>query len=408
MLGYAEMKEAVVWIQTVKPANVYAIYKNVLSIDGLLLSTDTLKTSANKAFSGHLYFNQVEPGQTYEYVIYINNNALKRPYPLQFTTQPDWAHKTDPLEFSMALGSCVYINEKAYDRPGKPYGNDYQIFNSIASKNSNAMLWLGDNTYLRPADYSSKTGYLHRYTHTRSIPELQALLASCNHFAIWDDHEFGPNDASGSWAKKDIALEVFKAFWANPSYGYADLPGITSSFQYMDMDFILMDNRYHRTENFNKGEKHIFGKTQTEHLINLLKSSHSPFKFIVTGGQFLNTAPVFENHSNFGDERAYILKRINEENITGVIFLTGDRHHSEVMKHTLPNGNPVYEFTVSPLTARASKDVDESNDHLIEGSIIKERNFAIMKFTGTIGKRKLDLDYYNSDGKFIYHYSIDQ
>ena len=37
------------------------------------------------------------------------------------------------------------------------------------------MLWLGDNTYLREVDWYTRTGFIHRYTHTRSLPELQPL-----------------------------------------------------------------------------------------------------------------------------------------------------------------------------------------------------------------------------------------
>jgi alkaline phosphatase D len=247
---------------------------------------------------------------------------------------------------------------------------------------------------------------MERYTHTRSIPEIQELLASCNHFAVWDDHEFGPNDADGSWIHKDWSLEAFKTFWANPSYGYPDLPGIMSAFTYMDADFILMDNRYNRTPDYEVGEKHIFGSKQVEYLIGVLKSSKAPFKFVVTGGQFLNTAQVFENHANFEKERSYILKRIEEENIRGVIFLTGDRHHSEVMKHKLANGNMVHEFTVSPLTARANSKVDEMNKNRIKGSLIQQRNFAVMYFSGAFRERVLTVEYYNSEGETVYKYSI--
>ena len=134
----------------------------------------------------------------------------------------------------------------------------------------------------------------------------------------------------------------------------------------------------------------------------------SKFKFIVTGGQILNSAVVYENHSNFPEERAYIIKRIEEENISGVIILSGDRHHSEVMKMELANGKVIYEFTTSPLTSSASSSVNEKNNFLIEGSIIKERNFSTMTFSGNFGQRQLELKYFNSQGKLLFEYIVNQ
>ncbi len=407
MLGYVEMTETAVWLQTTEPAEVYATYFD-LKEPKQIYWTDTLRTQKINANTGKLYFTFLKPGTTYKYVLHINKERVFRDPEYQFTTQINWPYRMDPPNFTIAMGSCVYVNEAATDRPGTPYGGDYSIFETISSQKPDAMLWLGDNTYLRPTDLGSRSGYLHRNSHTRSLPEMQGLLSSCANYAIWDDHDFGPNDASGSWTHKGIALESFKMFWANPSFGFPDLPGTMSYFTYVDAEFILMDNRYNRTANFEKGEKHIFGEKQVEYLIDMLKNSKAPFKFVVSGGQFLNTAEVYENHINFPEERAFILQRIKEENIKGVIFLTGDRHHSEVNKMDLGDGNCIYEFTTSPLVSSPSSNKNEKNEYQVEGSVIRERNFSTMSFSGNFGKRKLELNYYNAAGKLLFTYFVNQ
>ena len=48
---------------------------------------------------------------------------------------------------------------------------------------------------------------------------MQPLLARTHNYAIWDDHDFGPNDSDRSSAIKAITLEAFKDSWPNPSYG---------------------------------------------------------------------------------------------------------------------------------------------------------------------------------------------
>ena len=326
-----------------------------------------------------------------------------------FTTQALWQFRNDPPEFSMALGSCTYVNEKPYDRPGRVYGGEYQIFTSIREANPDLMLWLGDNIYLREVDWSSKSGYTHRYVHTRSIPEIQALLSATHHYAIWDDHDFGPNDANGSWIHKDWALESFDLFWANPTTGTPDLKGITTAFRFNDIDYFLLDNRYHRTSDaLVEGTPQILGKEQIEWLIQNLKYSRAPFKIVAVGGQVLNSAPVYETHAVYSEERKYLIRRIVEEEIEGVVFVTGDRHHSELSKYEDESGIIIYDLTVSPLTSGTHKDDNEPNSLRVDNTLVNDRNFAIVKFIGKRGARQMKISIFDSDGEEIWNKTIDQ
>ena len=159
------------------------------------------------------------------YAVIVNGRRISRPYPLRFQTQKLWQWREEPPAFRIALGSCAYVNEPEYDRPGNAYGGGLEIFTSIVRTKPDAMLWLGDNVYLREVDWYTRTGILARYTHSRSIPELQPLLASTHHYATWDDHDFGPNNSDRSWIHKDVSLDAFKLFWGNPGYGVGGKPG---------------------------------------------------------------------------------------------------------------------------------------------------------------------------------------
>lgn len=408
MNGYANLQEAVIWLQLTGSADVFAeAYLPNTDLEVAARSNE-VETSAGNAYTAKLYFHGLKAGITYPYRIFINGKPVTFDYPTQLTIPPQWSYRTDPPEFNMAMGSCAYINESAYDRPGKPYGGGYEIYKSIYKSKPDVMLWLGDNNYLRAGEWWTLKGIQHQYTHSRSLPEMQPLLATGQHVAIWDDHDYGPNDATGSWVNKDLALKTFKDFWVNYSYGYDDLPGITSAYRYADIDFILMDNRYYRTEQYQNPEKeHIFGEKQTQRLIDLLKFSKSPFKIVVTGGQFVNNAKVYENHANYELERQYILDMLAEEDIKGVIFINGDRHHSEVSRLSLPNGNDVHEFTVSPLNSGANKNVTETNDNRIKGSLIQQRNYAVLNIKGAYRNRVLTLTYYDVNGEELFQFTLD-
>ncbi len=388
MNGYSEMREALVWVQM----NEACIVELVYWPDSLPQNEHRSRPVAadpEMAFATHLTADQVEPGMRYGYAIYANGKNQTTDRELYFKTQELWQYRTDPPDFTVAIGSCAYINEPEYDRPGTPYGRKYDIFETIADANPDMMLWLGDNTYLREVDYFSRTGILKRYTHSRSIPELQRLLASTQHYAIWDDHDYGPNDANQTFPHKDKTLEAFKLFWGNNGYGTNDLDGITSAFQLNDIHFYLLDNRWNRTgPDLETAESQMLGEDQIEWLIQSLKYSRAPFKFIAVGSQVLNSAKVYENYANYEAERKNLLDRIAAEGIKGVVFLTGDRHHSEInrIEH---NGVVVYEVTSSPLTSGTHRPDVEVNENVVEGSYFYENSFGLLHISGPRTERQL-------------------
>ncbi len=403
VLGYAEMREAIIWIQGQREGFVYMTYSD----GNKTQRSNEVYIKKENAHTAKLIADGLEAGTRYEYTLYFDEKPIEIPYETSFTTQSHWMFRSDPPNFTMAAGSCSYINESRSDRPGNTYGGGYEIFNSIHAKSPDAMLWLGDNVYLRPSDYTSKSGYIERYTHDRALPELQELMASCNNFAIWDDHDFGPNDAGGAFIHRETALEVFELFWPNPRLGFFGNKGAVSAFQYNDVHFFLLDNRYYRMEKTKGGTNQILGKEQIEWLIQMLVYSKAPFKIVAVGGQVLNSAAVYETHAVYAEERQYLLDRLSEENLKNVIFLTGDRHHSEISKMTLPSGNDVFDFTISPLTSGPNKNVTEENKYRVEGSLIQERNFATLSFEGKRTKRKLTVTYFNKNGEVILTYDID-
>ncbi len=122
MLGYSEMREVLIWVQTTRSADVVAAYWELDSLGKSV--SDTMFTAigstfAPEAFTTKLIADQVEPGKRYGYQIYINRALMSFDYPMTFKTQPLWQWRTDPPPFKMALGSCAYVNEEKYDRPGR-------------------------------------------------------------------------------------------------------------------------------------------------------------------------------------------------------------------------------------------------------------------------------------------------
>lgn len=409
MVGYSEMKEVAIWLQTKKPAKVKIKYWETTN-PKVVFETFEQIADPYHGFTAHLIADKVDEGKQYNYEVWIDGKKVNIPYELSFQTQKLWAWRTDPPAFKLALGSCNYVADSAYDRPGKPYGGDYEIFKSIRAKDPDLMLWLGDNTYLREADWGTQTGINYRYTHSRSIPELQELLGSTHHYAIWDDHDYGPNDADRSFINKQLTLQAFKDFWANPNYNATGQGGITGTFVWNDAQFFLMDDRWFRTSNKRTtGTREMLGKAQMEWLIDALKYSPATFKFIAVGNQVLSDLAQYENMATYAEERAALIKAITDEQIPGVIFLTGDRHQTELTQLNREGTYPLRDLTVSPLTSSAnSKTKDEKNTLRVADTFIGERNFAILEFSGKRKERIVTIIIYNTLGKEVWRKSINE
>ena len=410
MVTHADLRQVQIWVQLSGKGTVQVTYS---SLDG---STKERKSRVFYADSLHNYrllmqIDSVEQGKRYAYSLLINGKKAEFQYPLEFQIPALWQWRSEPPNVTVALGSCFYVNEEQYDRPGKPYGGDYPIVANIVSKKPDLMIWLGDNVYLREADYGSKLGIMRRYEHTRSLPELQSLLGSVHHYAIWDDHDYGPNDSDRGYVLKHEARDVFKQFWGNPTYGNAKQEGIYTTFQWADVQFFLLDNRFFRSPNKRTtGERTILGEEQKQWLIDNLVSSTATFKVIAMGGQFLNPLVRFENYATYSSERQEIIDLIGKEQISGVFFLSGDRHYSEMTELKPSASGPKYsllDFTVSPLTSGPfSSRTDLDNNPLsLPGSAIYERNYGMLEFKGTGNTRSVSFVLYNKEGKELWRMS---
>jgi alkaline phosphatase D len=408
MVGYSEMREAAVWIQLKAEGNVQMAYWPIDEASNIRL-TKLHKVYESDAYTALLIADQVEPGKRYHYTIFVNGHRVDLPWELAFQTQMLWQWRTDPPDFSFVSGSCFYVNEDGYERPGRSYGGAYEILKNIHERKPDFMLWLGDNVYLREVDWFSRSGYTKRYTHTRSLPELQPLLGNTHHYAIWDDHDYGSNDSDRNWRMKETSADVFNLFWPNPPFENKMGGGITNYFQWADCDFFLLDDRYYKSPNSTPGT--VLGREQLEWVKTMLAESQASYKFVCVGVMFLSSAPNKENFIKAAySEREELIRFIRERNIEGVVFLTGDRHFAELSLLKSKNQVSIYDLTSSALTAgsAASKYRDEINELRVPGTVYYDRNFASISLSGKKDNRVLKLALMDSAGNVIWEKQLDK
>lgn len=335
-----------------------------------------------------------------------NNQEVKHTEVARFSIPPDWQYRFDAPDFSFVAGSCSYINDSTADRLNQRYGGEYEIYSHMAREDGVFNLWLGDNIYLRPSDYSNEMGIENRYHTSRNNVYLQMLLSSRPNLAIWDDHDAGPNNCLSSYPLMDITRREFKLAWPRAKYGADGQDDLTWLQSYSDVVFIGLDNRTYRTHQ-ESSTPQILGRDQIDWLTSEVRFHRdASFVVICLGGQVLNSTAHYENYANYPDELSYLIEQLKGTGCGNIIFLTGDRHHSE-MSLIEEDGVRLAEFTVSPMTAGPSDVVqNEVNDNRV-GDYIDERNYAVIQVSGDPEHRKLTVIYKDVNGEEISRHEID-
>lgn len=423
MLGPIEYRDAKIWIEVSQQVKSVSLsYKK---------KGDTKSKSI--LYKGHLG-NEFNPLQltvggldfntTYEYQFIIDGklSAAKG----QFTTKDLWPYRNPVPDFSFLTGSCAYFNEPAYDRvytdlvrldrPAVPYGKDSSIFETMAKEKSAFMLWLGDSWYTRDVDYNSEWGLWYRAHRDRAQPILRNFLKAMPQYAIWDDHDYGPNDIGKNYILKEASRKVFMNYFCNPSYG-ENGQGIYSMVSWADVEIFMTDDRWWRSEDRIKDtigakpnpEKRMLGKEQMEWLKNSLLHSFATFKIVAVGSQVLNPVSPFDKWWDFPAEYDEVMNFIREYKINGVVFLTGDRHHSEIIKVDRQGTYPLYDITVSPLTSGTHTffGAEKNNPYRILG-LDEKQNYARFSFSGKTGERKMTVQYLGVKGENLGEWSVNE
>lgn len=421
MLGPVELRDAKVWVEVSQEVKTAALQYN---------KKGELKTSKTIAYKGGLgnEFNPIsftvgglDFNTTYQYKIWINGKATTASG--EFTTKDLWQWRKPVPDFSFLTGSCSYFNEPVYDRPGTPYGKDSSIFDMMAKEKAAFMLWLGDAWYTREVDYYSEWGLWYRASHDRAVPALKNFWKSMPQFAIWDDHDYGPNDIGKNYILKDKSKKVFDAYFCNPSSG-ENGQGTYTMTTWGDADIFMTDDRWWRSADRMKDsvdgpdglpgrkpnpEKRMLGKQQMEWLKNSLLYSTATFKIITLGSQVLNPVSPFDKWWDFPAEYDELMNFLKEYKINGVVFLTGDRHHTEIIKVDRPGTYSLYDITVSPLTSGTHSfgGAEKNNPYRVLG-IDEKQNYARFSFSGKRTERKLSVNFFGVKGEPLGEWSISE
>jgi alkaline phosphatase D len=255
--------------------------------------------------------------------------ASDTPYNFQVSVDgkedPAWAgsFKTAPAsgasgKFRVALTSCMKIKQPQTS------------WNLLLKQDPDLHLTIGDTHY---ADTTNPKVQWEHHLRYRGVPEFAKVLRSVPTYSMWDDHDYGPNNSDGTAKGKENSLQGWKQFWANPEAGTKDTPGAFYSFTWSEVEFFMVDSRYHRSPDKapDDEKKRMLGDAQFAWLMEELKSSKAKFKVIASGSTLDHSKADGWKIYTFSKHRLF--DRIKKDKIPGVLYFSGDIHASLVWEH---------------------------------------------------------------------------
>ena len=302
--------------------------------------SEEVLTGPENDFVARIKLSGLQPDTTYYYRPFVGGKPAKymdNTPPFMFKTAP-----AGPSKFLLGFGSCARWQEY----PDQP------IWNALDRWQPDLFCWLGDNIY---ADTVEPGIMSDLYKIQRAVPEYQEFGNRVPQLAIWDDHDYGLNNSDKNNPMKEDSLALFKRYWPNPSFGTENTPGVFFRYQYGGVDFFFLDNRYHRdpNEKADGPDKTHLGADQLAWLKEGLKASSAPFKLLICGGGWSHNPDSFgeDNWTSYQHERNSLFNYIRDEEIGGVLLMSGDIHRSEAncIPWSAQGGYDFYEFACSAL-----------------------------------------------------------
>jgi alkaline phosphatase D len=115
-----------------------------------------------------------------------------------------------------------------------------------------------------------------------------------------------------------------------------------------------------------------------------------------------------EGFYNYSYEYHELMDFLNANKIKGILFLTGDRHHSEIVKTERTGNYNLYDITVSPFTSGVAKvkGAEINNPTRVSGSLVEKRNYAKISVQGKKNERVFLVQFIGEDSKSLYSWSI--
>ena len=315
---------------------------------------------------------------------------------------------TETTTTRIAFGSCAYEED------------DQPMLNVARSLSPDAFIYLGDNIY---GDTEDMEVLKAKYAKLAIKPEFDSLVNSTKVFAVWDDHDYGENDAGRYYPFKEESKEIFMDFWKVSAdserrkhkgiYGTEYLKHGNNKIQIILLDTrTFRDNLIHRPKEDTTGKNDylinnnpdstFLGKEQWKWLEEELKKP-AKVRIIASSNQFGHEYNGWESWTNVAQEQQKMINLIKNTKANGVIFISGDVHWGEISKMKTADNYPIYDVTSSGITKTWDK--IEANKNRI-GQPVPQNNIGSILIKTDKDETTISLELYDITNEVVVSHQI--
>ncbi len=321
------------------------------------------------------------------------------------------AKKVSDVPIKILFGSCLH-----QDKP-------QPIWQAMNQEQADLFVLLGDNVYGDTEDMQELKA---KYDKQWATSGMQTMLANTLTIGIWDDHDFGENDAGSEYPQKEASRQIMLDYFNVPkdSPRRTRVDGIYTSHVLtqadMTVQIILPDLRWNRSPLESVGRLKymlskapndlgpyipskdeattMLGETQWQWLEQQLQQP-ADVRVLATSLQFLPEFSGWESWANLPHERQRFLALLDKYQIDNLVIVSGDTHWSEFSQITRNNQKLLWEMTASGLTEEW-KNVSP-NQHRVGESYAKA-NYGVIELSG----KQLTMSIKNVSGNTVMSHII--
>jgi len=269
----------------------------------------------------------------------------------------------------IAFGSCAKQDK------------EQPIWDAVNALAPELFIFLGDNIYGDTHDMSVLRA---KYEQLGAQPGFRRLRERTPILAIWDDHDYGENDAGEEYPFKEESRQIFCDFWGEP----ADSPRRTRDGIYAAyvmgpagrrVQFLLPDLRFNRTPilkrdllgteyedwatALHEAGRPVFGpyERNPEPAATMLGERQwqwlegqlavpAELRVLCSSLQVIADFPGWEAWINYAHDHQRLVEAIRRQRADGLFCISGDTHYAELSRLDVNVPYPLWDLTSSGLT----------------------------------------------------------
>ena len=281
----------------------------VLRVNDGVTDTDSAPFSTNSDRMVKLLIDGLPADTAYTYRVLIDGTQYG----------PAGAFRTLPTSGAAANFTVAFSGDA-------DTGSNSPVFDTVIAKAPLMFVHMGDLHY---ANISTNTPVLfhNEYDRVLASPPQARLLRNVPTAYVWDDHDYGPNNADGTSASKPAAASVYRS--RVPHYPLPDATGIWQTWDIGRVRFVITDQRSAASPkaDTDNSSKTLLGATQKTWFKNILSNSAGMLIVWICPRWFGVPATAgADNWGGFTTERTELADYIKANCHGRVIVLSADLH----------------------------------------------------------------------------------